>query len=102
MTNARSVQLDQQLGRLPLVLKSPPPPSAAPSHPSSGMLTFMAVTAFSVVGFLRRFFEGEMNEISSAFAQEGAPGVKDPLASIAGDAPRHLIAAALVLIWTTR
>ncbi|CAM9259219.1 unnamed protein product [Scytosiphon promiscuus] len=67
----------------------------------TGMLTFMAVTVFSVGGFLRSFFEAEMTQISSAFEKEVLPGIKAPLVSIVADAPRHLIAAALVLIWTT-
>ncbi|CAN0419348.1 unnamed protein product, partial [Ectocarpus fasciculatus] len=63
------------------------------------MLTFMAVTAFSALGFLRRFFDGEMAAI---FGEGGSSPAMEPALSIATAAPRHLIATALVLTWTTR
>lgn len=62
------------------------------------MLTFIAVTLFSAVGLVRRFYEEEVTEM---FRREG--GLKaEALLSIAARAPRHLLAMALVLVWTTR
>lgn len=57
----------------------------------------MAVTLFSAVGFVRRFFDEEVSEMS----REGGSKA-EALLSIAAQAPRHLVAMALVLIWTTR
>ncbi|CAM9466745.1 unnamed protein product [Ectocarpus sp. 6 AP-2014] len=64
----------------------------------TGMLTFMAVTTFSTLGFLPRFFDGEM---AAMFGEGSSPAMEHPL-SIATAAPRHLVATALVLTWTTR
>eukprot|EP00752_Nemacystus_decipiens_P009488 g8483.t1 len=63
----------------------------------TGMLTFIAVTLFSAVGFVGRFFDDEVSELS----REGRLKT-EALLSIAAQAPRHLVAMALVLIWTTR
>ena len=65
---------------------------------ATGMLSFMALSAFSVLGSARLFFAAEMAEIFD----KGAAAEPEALLSVAGRAPRHLVAAALVLIWTTR
>lgn len=67
----------------------------------AGMLTYMAVTVFSAVGFLRRYFYGEVAELSQQGVLAGG-GVKTLISVVAKEAPRHLVATALVLIWTTR
>lgn len=73
-----------------------------PRLPPAGMFTFMAVTTFSAFGFLQRFFAAEMSEIASALHKEGAEGLNAPLSVIAAGAPRHLIAAFLVMFWSSR
>lgn len=58
----------------------------------------MALSAFSVLGSLRPFLAAEMAEISAGDVAT-KPGA---VLSVAALAPRHLLATALVLIWTTR
>ncbi|CAM9678348.1 unnamed protein product [Ectocarpus sp. 4 AP-2014] len=64
----------------------------------TGMLTFMVMTTFSTLGFLRHFFDGEM---AAMFREGSSLAMEHPL-SIATAAPRHLVATVLVLTWTTR
>ncbi|CAN0057268.1 unnamed protein product [Pylaiella littoralis] len=75
----------------------------------TGMLAYMAVTIFSVLGFLRRFFDGEMSELLSLQEQDQQQqgtlpllAMRNLLSVVAAEAPRHLVASALVLIWITR
>eukprot|EP00903_Cladosiphon_okamuranus_P006677 g6518.t1 len=62
----------------------------------TGMLTFIAVTLFSAVGFVRSFFEEEVSEVWRGGS------LSEALLTISSRAPRHLVAMAFVLIWTTR
>lgn len=93
---------DSAICQITFLLASVPRPTGqrTPSHShtlTAGMLTFVAVTLFSALGCVRRFFYEEVAEMS----REG--GLKtEPLLSMAAQAPRHLVAMTLVLIWTTR